>query len=151
MDATWRLPDQAHSLLVRDDQPWARLALTPASLALRCWPGGQPRAVDLEHAIDQVEDAIEGAGLHHELRGILLLDPLVTEQLLTWLPALAGPGCSRDQVEAAFSTCVAQVHAGGLATTSGTAVAALLMLRELMHHLGFCHTATRGPAEEGTP
>ncbi len=147
---TWQLLDAARSVLVHGGAT-ATLALAPASLAQRCWPQGRPRPVDLEHAIDQVEDTIERAGLKHEERGTLWLDGSLAHLLLAWLPALPGSGCPRDRVEAVFTSCVAQVHAGQTDNASGQAVAALLMLRELMHHLGFQNVAVASRIDEGTP
>ena len=50
----------------------ASLAVSPRILADRHWPRGLPGALQLERAIDDVESAIEQAGLAHADRGVLL-------------------------------------------------------------------------------
>lgn len=126
--------------------PPVNLALGPAALAAAHWPQGRPTPLQIEQAIDAVEDAIEAADVHHAERGILCRmadagagagadgegegegegkglwpDLFGTRQTLT-----------RDDVEAHFTRMAAQTH-----TLQGEHAAALLMLRELMHHLGF--------------
>jgi hypothetical protein len=115
------------------------LGLAPAALAARHWPRGAPRAIALERAIDEVEEAIERSPLRHADRGLLRLSAAVQAVLPPW-PG-AGDVLSRDEVEQAFSRLVAASDAAGAAGpvlgVAGEGAAALLMLRELMHHLGF--------------
>ncbi len=112
------------------------LGLDPARLASRHWPSVPPRAIDLERAIDAVEEAIEAGPLRNTPRGVLLLSGEVSAQMPLWHDIEAGALLSRDEVEQAFSRVVASP---GASTPPGETVAALLMLRELMHHLGFSH------------
>ncbi len=137
-DVIWSGLDDGGSELSHEGRLWATLACGPALLARRSWPHGQPRAADIESAIDRVEEALERAGLRHAPRGTLGLDPALTAWLRPLLPDLSTSvdGLTTEQVEAAFSTWVARVQTGRPAD-GGPSAAALLMLRELMHHLGF--------------
>jgi hypothetical protein len=116
----------------------ATIATSPHDLAARHWPDGRPRPLQLEQAIDDVENAIEQSRLRHEPRGMLI----VGASLLAMLPQRfhSAARFGRDDVEAEFSRLVSAASAAnggaGLAV-SGEAAAAVLMLRELMHHLGF--------------
>lgn len=114
--------------------PPVSLALGPAALAAAHWPQGRPTPLQIEQAIDAVEDAIEGADLHHAERGILCwMADADADGEGPW-PDLFGTRqtLTRDDVEAHFTRMAAQTH-----TVRGEHAAALLMLRELMHHLGF--------------
>ncbi len=112
------------------------LPVSPATIATRHWPQGQPSLMALERAIDEVESAIEAAGLAHADRGVLRLGTGLGTLLQPALPA-TGP-VARDAVEAAFSRLVANAGAGSRqGAVGGESAAALLLVRELMHHLGF--------------
>ncbi len=111
-------------------EPPRLMPISPSMLAATHWPEGRPTALTIEQAIDAVEDAIERAGLRHG-----------DHQLLRWHPDehlhmadLFGSQelISRDVVEAHFARMAAQAH-----SWQGAPAAALLMLRELMHHIGF--------------
>jgi len=119
------------------------LAVSPHTIAQRHWPQGFPGSLQLERAIDDVEIAIERAGLLHAERGLLRVDAGLSALMPSTLQGPATFG--RDAVEAAFSQLVAasdQVgHAGA---APGDGAAALLLVRELMHHLGFPALATGG-------
>ena len=121
------------------------LQVSPRSITAHHWPHGTPGLLPLELAIDAVENAIEQTGLAHRDRGVLRLSAGWRELLP---PPWSGPGTtSRDAVEAAFSRLVATSGAaGGHAEPQhgGEAAAALLMVRELMHHLGFHTLGTDG-------
>ncbi len=138
MDASWHWIDDEHSLLRQEAPPTGAVRfLAPVALAQRCWPGRTPRPADLEHAIDLVEEAIEASGLRHAARDTLRLDAHLHAALAGLLNGLSAAGLAREQVEQAFATLVAQVQAGRPVVAGGGAIAALLMLRELVHHLGF--------------
>jgi hypothetical protein len=127
-----------HSALLDGDLDPVILRVSPRTLAARHWPGGRPGPLPLERAIEEVEDAIERSGLRQADRGVLH----ATASLRPLLPQrLAAPATyRRDEVEAEFSRLVASSHAAGLGTGLGLAgetAAALLLLRELMHQLGF--------------
>ena len=113
--------------------------MSPTRLAQRHWPHGTPGPLQLELAIEDVEDAIMQAQVPHHSRGALV----TSDPLLKNLPGLqpSGAGLSVDQVEALFQDLVAVSPAPRRTETgepwSGVQVAALLILRECMHHLGF--------------
>ena len=120
------------------------LAVSPKVLADRYWPRSHPGSLQLERAIDDVEVAIMQAGPRHAERGVLL----ATESLWKLLPGLLRQGAdlTRDDVEARFTRLAASALAAdrGVAgpETAGESAAALLLLREVMHHLGFSSLAT---------
>lgn len=98
-----------------------------------------PTPAELEQAIDIVEDALMATKLAHTERGVLVTsDPLLRD-----MPGLAAEGSrlSRDNVEALFQRLASASlgHPGALGDlpANGRASAALLVLRECMHHLGY--------------
>lgn len=114
------------------------LGTSPYRLAAKIWPQGQPTALQLERAIDDIENAIERTGVFHADRGCLLVD----DSLHALLPErLRQPGiCTRDEVELEFSRLVAAAAANAPnknETLEGLHAASLVLLREVMHHLGF--------------
>ena len=124
-------------LVESGDKP-AILPLSPHTLAARHWPRGAPDLLGLERAIDDVENAIENAGLHHADRGTLFVTPSMRDLLQQWLDV--GTLVSRGDVEAVFSNLVASAGSSLIERGSraqGVSAAALLLLREVMHHLGF--------------
>jgi hypothetical protein len=132
------------SVLLDSDRVPVTLRVSPRSLVARHWPGGQPSPLQLERAIDEVENAFEQAGLSHADRGVLY----ATASLRHVLPQRfnASAQFSREDVEAEFSRLVAASSAAGLdagLAATGEAAAALLLLRELMHHLGFAALSTQ--------
>ena len=121
------------------------LLVSPRTLAARHWPRGQPGPLHLERAIDDVENAMEHAGLRYIERGALS----ATESLRQLLPHRFSLSTefSRDDVEAEFSRLVAASGPAGLESElapNGETVAALLLVREVMHHLGFNVLRTDG-------
>lgn len=132
------------SVLLDSDRVPVTLRVSPRTLVARHWPVGQPSPLQLERAIDDVENAIEQAGLSHADRGVLY----ATESLRHVLPERfnASAQFSREDVEAEFSRLVAASSTAGLdagLAATGEAAAALLLLRELMHHLGFAALSTQ--------
>ena len=127
--------DEAHTLLRGDSMP-VKLTVSPQGLAQRHWPHGVPGPLQLELGI---EDAIMQAKVPHDSRGALS----TSDPLLQHLPGLQpnGAGLSLEQVEGLFQGLVAASPAlrrtGTGEPWSGVEVAALLILRECMHHLGF--------------
>lgn len=103
--------------------------------------GDPPSPIGLERAIDHIEDAIAEADLAYRARGDLVThEPLIIE-------ALGFPRgetrVTRDEVEARFEG-LARLALGRPVrppwqdgVLSREAAAALLILRELMHHLGY--------------
>jgi hypothetical protein len=130
--------DEGHTLL-HGDAMSAMLTVSPQGLAQRHWPHGMPGPLQLELGIDAVEDAIMQAQVPHTSRGALS----TSDPLLQHLPGLQpnGAGLRLDQVEGLFQGLVAASPAlrrtGTREPWSGVQVAALLIVRECMHHLGF--------------
>lgn len=138
--AATRLQLQPHStVLAFGDAEPVTLPVGPAGLAEAVLRHDPPTAAELEGVIDRIEDALTASRLAHADRGELRIDDAV----LRTLPGLGAVGSqlTRDAVEALF---------GKLASRSlGTPVspaelppgrdlaAALVILRECMHHLGF--------------
>lgn len=101
-----------------------------------------PMALEIERAIDAVEDALMSSHLQHAERGELVTnEPL----LQAWVPISHSRGLgtrlTREQVEAIFqrlaSASLGHPAALGDLPTGRAAAAALLIVRECMHHLGF--------------
>lgn len=115
------------------------LAVGAHALAEGVFRHDPPTPHELEQAIDQVEEALMTAGLRHAARGELWTQ---APQLLA-LPGLQAPGArlSRDDVEALFQRLAsAALGHPGLRDTlpaGREAAAALLILRECLHHGGF--------------
>jgi hypothetical protein len=124
----------------------SRLAMSPKGLADRHWPRSEPGPLQLERAIDDIEIAIMQACLRHAERGVLL----ASESVQRLLPDLLrhGTPMSRDDIEARFNRLAASalpsVRGDAELETAGESAAALVLLREVMHHLGFSALATRG-------
>lgn len=110
----------------------AELGLDPGRLASRHWPDGRPSAIAVERAIDDVESAIESTGWRHAERGHLRL--AVTVSAFNRRSEPAAGLLPRDAVESAFTQWVASLALD--TAMPGEVAAQLLMLRELMHHLG---------------
>lgn len=113
------------------------LGPSPAALAETCFRQGQPTAVELERAIDIVEDALMAARVARSPGAGLT----TSEPNLRQLPGLEAVGAtlSRDAVEALFQQ-LASIALGmpapqGSRLTDRDTAAALLILRECMHHL----------------
>lgn len=121
--------------------PGLVVAVGARALAVAHFHRDPPSPSELEQGIDHVEDAIAAAGLTHQARGDLVThEPLVLEAL--GLP-VGAERVTRDEVEARFEG-LARLALGRPARVewkdgvlSREAAAALLILRELMHHLGY--------------
>lgn len=107
---------------------------------------------ELERAIDVIEDALAATRLQQTRRGTLVS----SSALLRDLPALgeAGSALDREQVERLFQALASRargtpVSSAEMPDGKGTA-AALLILRELMHHLGFDRIAISDSALKGS-
>ncbi len=114
------------------------LDVGPQSVADSLFRHDPPTGLEVEQAIDAVEDALEASRLRQTDRGELVTD----DPLMGSLPGLEHEGAqlSRDDIEALFqrlaSAALGRPDAlAGLA--GGPQAAALLILRECMHHLGF--------------
>jgi hypothetical protein len=98
-----------------------------------------PAGVEIERAIDVIEDALMATGLGHAGRGALT----TASPRLRALPGLATAGAVLDlgEVERLFQRLAAAASGPPLRLSDlpvdRETAAALLILRETMHHLGF--------------
>lgn len=119
--------------------PEVAIAVGAGDIATRIFRHDPPASFEVEQAIDAVEDALAASGLAHTARGELLIDD---PSLLGILGLQAeGDRLARDDVEAVFER-LASASLGQTGMLAGLpagrdAAAALLILRECMHHLGF--------------
>lgn len=130
----------AHRTTLADGaRPEVVIPIGSADVADRFFRHDPPTPFELEQAIDAVEDALAAAGLHHDLRGGLATHDLRLHRLLR-LPA-HGRALARDAVEATFQR-LASAALGHPSSLEGLPsgredAAALLILRECMHHCGY--------------
>jgi exopolyphosphatase/pppGpp-phosphohydrolase len=127
------------------------LPFGPHSLAEGRFRHDLPTPFELEQAIDVIEEALTATRLPQATRGALV----TAAPLLLALPGLDRPGASlpRDAVESLFQRLASASlgHPSALAglANDGEAAAALVILRECMHHLGFDAVQTSAdPAAE---
>lgn len=135
-----RLELQARSTrLVFADAETVTLPVGTRDLADDVLRHDPPTPAELERAIDVVEDALTGSRLARANRG----DLVAPDALLSALPGLSAPGArlTRDAVEALFqllaSRSLGTPVVGSDLPLGRNLAAALLILRECMHHLGF--------------
>jgi hypothetical protein len=133
-----RLQEQT-TLLEFEDGRTATLQVGPQGLADTELRHDPPTPAELERAIDRVEDALSGLHLASADGDRLV----TTDAHLRTLPGLGTHGASlgRDAVEMLFQRLASRalgmpIPAAELPPGRETA-AALLILRECMHHLGF--------------
>lgn len=130
-------PDR--TTLASGTAPEVVIAVGAGDIAARIFRHDPPTSFELEQAIDAVEDALAASGLAHAARGELLIDAA----LLLGILGLQAEGdrLARDDVEAVFERLASASlgRTGMLAELPAgrDAAAALLILRECMHHLGF--------------
>ena len=105
-----------------------------------------PTPAELERAIDVVEDALTGSRLAQGARGELV----TADAVLLALPGLdgSGPSLTRADVESLFqrlaSRALGMPASAGESPHSREVTAAIIILRECMHHLGFDRIRTNG-------
>lgn len=135
-----RLRLQAQSTVLEfDDGRTVTLPVGPRGLAEAALRHDPPTPVELERAIDLVEDAMTGVRVASVDRG----DLSTADSLLQALPGLGlpGPGLERDAVEVLFQRLASRAHGMPVAVDElphgRDIAAALLILRECMHHLDF--------------
>ncbi len=140
MNATTTLQLRPRDTILSDGtMPEVVLGIGLSDLADTLFRHEPPTAIELEQAIDSVEDALTATGLQHAERGELLsADPRLHALLsLQAQDAVIG----RDAVEALFDrlACASLGRPGLLdeQLAGRDAAAALLILRECMHHLGY--------------
>ena len=135
-----RLHLQVRSTLLEfDGAETVMLPVGPRGLAEDVLRHDPPTPAELERAIDLIEDALTGTRLARADRG----DLVTAEALLRVLPGLdaAGAGLTRDAVEALFQRLASRALGTPVAAADlphgRDIAAAILILRECMHHLGF--------------
>jgi hypothetical protein len=115
------------------------LPVSPVSLTLSALLHDPPWPGELERAIDLVEDALTASRLVNTNQAALVTE----EALLRTLPGLdtVGGTLQRDDVEMLFqllaSRSLGTPVSGARVPEGRESAAALLILRECMHHLGF--------------
>jgi hypothetical protein len=115
------------------------LAVAPQGLAVDFFRHQPPTPHELEQAIDAIEDALMSTRIAHDERGTLVTG----EPLVRAIPGLQqeGDSLTRDAVEVLFqrlasSSLAPRLLAAAMSVDAET-TATMLLLRELMHHLGF--------------
>jgi hypothetical protein len=125
--------------LARRMEPEVVVAVGVRHVAEGLFRHDPPTALEIEQAIDRVEDALTASGLHHAARGDLLARQPELHVLLGL--HVAGDRVTRDEVEARFQQFAsASLGVPGLSQglpADRAAAAVLLILRESMHHLGY--------------
>lgn len=126
------------TLLSSPDQGEVTIPVGIEHLASDIFLHDPPTPVELERAIDVVEDALMTTGLSHGSRGELATPDPLLHALIGGAP---GTHATLAEVEARFQR-MAAVSLGSQRLPSDPdltrrAAAALLILRECMHHLGF--------------
>lgn len=135
---TLRLEDQ-RTTLADGTAPDVVLAVGVRGIADAYFRHDPPTPLEIERALDAIEDALSATRLRQAARGELLTN----DPLLHALPGLQASGArlARDEVEALFQRLASASlgHPGALAggPSGRDAAAALLILRECMHHLGY--------------
>jgi exopolyphosphatase/pppGpp-phosphohydrolase len=115
------------------------MAVGPRGLAGDVLRHDPPTPAELERAIDLVEDALSGSRLAQVDRGNLV----TADALLQALPGLdtSGASLTLDAVEVLFQRLASRALGTPVAAADlphgRDIAAALLILRECMHHLGF--------------
>lgn len=131
--------DDHRTTLSGGTTPQAVLAVGIGDLASKVFRHDPPAPYEMEQAIDLVEDALTATGLKRAVRA----DLLISDEPLCALLGLqtTGSRVTSEEVEAKFQrlASVSLGHPGLLDSlpSGGRVAAALLVLRECVHHLGF--------------
>ena len=114
------------------------VAISYVSVAETFFRHDPPSLGELESAIDAVEDALMNSGAQRVEAGTLVISDDIQRLLPGLLPDVT---TTIEEVEARFQRLASASlgHPGGLADgpLGSEGAAALLILRECMHHLGF--------------
>jgi exopolyphosphatase/pppGpp-phosphohydrolase len=129
-----------------DDGHNVTLPIGPVGLARDALRHDPPTPAELERAIDLVEGALTRSRLAQGARGELV----TTDPVLLALPGLDSQGASltRDGVESLFQGLASRALGMPASTAESLhgpeVAAAIIILRECMHHLGFDRIRTNG-------
>jgi hypothetical protein len=123
-----------------DTPPLAVLAVGARCVARDFFARDPPTALDIERAIDAIEDAIMAAGIRAHAGAVLYGDRSLVDEIAA-LDGARGAALPVDSVERVFGRLAAIAlgrprSADGM-PTDGEFAAALTILREVMHHGGF--------------
>ncbi|MEZ5646010.1 MAG: hypothetical protein R3E99_12750 [Burkholderiaceae bacterium] len=120
--STTRIVIGAHATTLTDDTGFeSAIPVGVADLADRLFRHDPPTSLEMEQAIDRVEDALETSGLQREERGWLTTaEPLLYAALAMWAD---GDRMSRDEVEQWFQRLASASlgHPGALGDLPWTA------------------------------
>lgn len=136
-----------------DDGRRVTLPIGPRGLAETVLRHDPPTPAELERAIDFVEDALMGVRLAAADRGGLL----IVGAPLSALPGLdaRGMGLGRDAVESLFQRLASRALGTPVAAAElphgRDMAAAVLILRESMHHLGFAEVRVGSRRKNDSP
>ncbi len=117
----------------------AVIAIGAGEIADTVFRHSPPSALEIDQAIDRVEDALTASGLRHGERGDVVIDDPQLHAVLE----LGGARlrASRDEVERLFaelaSATPGRIAFGDDGLAGRDAAARLLILRECLHHLGY--------------
>lgn len=131
--------DADRTVLSPPDSTQVAIAVGIDRLANEVFLHDPPSAVELERGITVIEDALMDAGLSHHAPGELATSDTHLQRLVG--PMAGSTPVPLAEVEALFQRMAAISH-GSLTRSSDPvftrrASAALLILREIMHHLGY--------------
>lgn len=134
--------DAEHTTLATDSGHDVVLAVGVQTISKDFFRHEPPSAFDMERAIDAIEDALTSSRLPHAERGELVTsEPLLQAWASSGHPPGTDTQLSLDEVEAIFQRLASASlgHPGALIglPQGRAAAAAMLILRECMHHLGF--------------
>ena len=134
--------DATGTVLSLDASTEVVLTVSVCDIADRLFHHQPPTPFEMEQAIDAVEDALTRSRLPHAQRDDLATDdPRLREWVTIGHPQFDESRLTGEEVEALFQRLASASlgHPTALAglPTGRDAAAALLILRECMHHLGF--------------
>ena len=133
--------DAEHTVLAFDSSDEVVLSLGVHTIGNGFFRHDPPTALEIEQAIDAIEDAMANIRLPSAERGDLATNEPLLQAWVTIPPIGVSTRLTRDEVEAIFERLAsAALGRPGELTglpTDRNAAAALLILRECMHHLGF--------------
>jgi exopolyphosphatase/pppGpp-phosphohydrolase len=135
--------DADHTVLAVDGQPVAALPVGSRRTADQCFRHDPPRAIDIERAIEVVEDQVMPWCARLPAGAVLVARDAGVHEIarLAGVDDMPHAELTRDALERVFNR-LADVASGSPVAASGLPVtpafaARLVILREALHHLGF--------------